>query len=229
MRNAIERLHFYGAGARVLTKSGTRACRDFQARGADGQAGYAPALGSHPDDAFGATVTLVDDKDSRFWEPGAALPEERMEGLREAHRRGIPTWINMMPVIDPEQSLEIIRRTHEYVDLYLVAGMRAPCQAELEQFEWIAFADRVVELCRQLEVPCLVGPGDDSAEVVVFGETMTLAAMWEQAEAAMSEQVWRKMCSANRPQWRLRLYRPWTAARLRANLKDRCLRQWGLW
>ncbi len=84
-KRAIAELHRRGVGVRIITKGGMRACRDFQAPGADGQGRYAPALGAHPDDAFGATVTLVDEKDSAHWEPGAAPPAERMEGLRAAH------------------------------------------------------------------------------------------------------------------------------------------------
>ena len=165
MRNAIERLHFYGVSARVLTKSGTRAVRDFD------------LLGSHPDDAFGATLSFLDEKQSRHWEPGAALPEERIAGLEEAHKRGIPTWINVAPVIDPEQALEVIRQTHEFCDLYWVAGMGvgATCRAELEQFYWPTFADKVVRLCRKYETPVGVGYGDDSTKMGVdaAGETVT--------------------------------------------------------
>jgi hypothetical protein len=231
-RQAIAQLHHYGVGARILSKAGTRPCRDFQAPGANGRAGYAPALGSHPDDAYGATVTLVDDKDSRHWEPGAALPAERMEGLREAYRRGIPTWINVAPVIDPEQALEVIRQTHEFCDLYWVAGMGvgATCRAELEQFYWPTFADKVVRLCRKYETPVGVGYGDDSTKMGVdaAGETVTEKMMWERMDSAMTDELWRQQCSKQKPQWRLALWQPWTAARLRADLEVRCVRQCGL-
>jgi hypothetical protein len=219
MRNAIERLHFYGVSARVLTKSGTRAVRDFD------------LLGSHPDDAFGATLSFLDEKQSRHWEPGAALPEERIAGLEEAHKRGIPTWINVAPVIDPEQALEVIRKTHKFCDLYWVAGMSAMSTPAClsEPLDWLEFADKVVSLCRELEVPCGVGYGDDSAKVLVAGETMTANAMWERIDSAMTEELWRQTCSEQRPHWELALRRPWTATRLRADFKVRCVRQWGLW
>ena len=37
--------------------------------------------------------------------------------------RGIRTWVSLEPVIDPEQSIELIKQTHEFVDLYKVGKL----------------------------------------------------------------------------------------------------------
>jgi DNA repair photolyase len=62
---------------RILTKGGTKAVKDFDLYG--------------PDDEFGCTLTTNNDSDSRKNEPGAALPGDRIEALKEAHKRGIRT------------------------------------------------------------------------------------------------------------------------------------------
>jgi DNA repair photolyase len=47
-----------------------------------------------PSDWFGVTLTFDNDTDSRKWEPGAALPGDRIAALKEAHNRGIRTWVS---------------------------------------------------------------------------------------------------------------------------------------
>jgi len=46
---------------------------------------------------YGATLTFIDRGDSLKWEPGAALPDERMLALKEAKKRGIKTWVSLEP------------------------------------------------------------------------------------------------------------------------------------
>ena len=90
----------------ILTKAGGRSTRDFDLL--DSSCWY------------GATLTFTSDKDSKTWEPGAALPGERMDALKEAKRRGISTWASLEPVIDPAQSLELLEMTYEYVDHFKI-------------------------------------------------------------------------------------------------------------
>ena len=56
-------------------------------------------------------------------EPGAASPSDRAKALRLAHSLGIRTWVSLEPVIKPEDTLALIRCTHEYVDLYKVGKL----------------------------------------------------------------------------------------------------------
>jgi hypothetical protein len=41
----------------------------------------------------------------------------------KAHEQGIPTWASLEPVIDPEQTLGLIRRSYDYVDEYKIGKL----------------------------------------------------------------------------------------------------------
>lgn len=74
------------------------------------------AFGDHI--KVGATLTFQDWEKSAKWEPGAASPESRKECLSILHDEGIITWASFEPVIEPDESLAMIRDTLEYVDEY---------------------------------------------------------------------------------------------------------------
>ena len=44
----------------------------------------------------------------------------RIEALRAFHERGIFTWVSLEPTLDVEASIDIIKKTHNFVDLYKV-------------------------------------------------------------------------------------------------------------
>jgi pyruvate-formate lyase-activating enzyme len=122
-RRAIELLHEHGMFVEVLTKGGMRAVRDFDLLG--------------PGDAFATTLTFLDERRSRAWEPNAALPDDRIRAIREAHELGIPTWASLEPVLDRFETLEIIRETAEVVDLFKVGLLNysaAPTAVDWGQF-----------------------------------------------------------------------------------------------
>jgi DNA repair photolyase len=106
-RKSLEVLIEHGLGICTLTKGGTRSLRDLD-------------LFRSSRDAFASTLTSLDDSFSRKWERGAALPGDRIAALRAFHEAGIFTWVSLEPTIDTASSLQIIRETHEYVDLYKV-------------------------------------------------------------------------------------------------------------
>jgi len=108
-REAIKILKRYKMRVAVLTKGGYRAVRDFDLL--------------TPQDKFGCTLTFVRTEDSALFEPFAASPNERLATLMEANKKGIPTWASLEPVIDPEQTLELIRRSYTYVDEYKVGKL----------------------------------------------------------------------------------------------------------
>ncbi|GAH60074.1 unnamed protein product, partial [marine sediment metagenome] len=72
---------------------------------------------------IGATLTFIEEKDSRHWEKDASLPEDRFKTLEKLKEMGIMTWVSLEPVIDPEQTLRIIDRTHSFVDQYKVGKL----------------------------------------------------------------------------------------------------------
>jgi DNA repair photolyase len=133
-RETILILHEYGHAVHILTKGGSRALRDIDRLGAR--------------DAFATTLTLLDDDGSLRWEPGAALPSDRIATIREYHAAGIPTWVSLEPVLNPAIALEIIRRTHEFVDLFKVGRWNYHPDAKL--IDWATFAGDAVALLESL-------------------------------------------------------------------------------
>jgi len=108
-REAIRILKRHGFDVEVLTKGGRRALRDLDL--------FTAA------DAFATTLTLLDDDTSLEWEPNAAPPSDRIATIQEFHAAGIPTWVSLEPVLDPEVALEIIHQTCGFVDLYKVGKL----------------------------------------------------------------------------------------------------------
>ena len=141
-RRTIEILHNAGLAVAILTKGGFLASRDFD-------------LLTH-NDCFGVTLTFLDPKRSREWEPGAALPTDRMQSLDAAKNRGISTWVSLEPVIDPAESLALIETTFPYVDVFKVGTLNyanklpPELQAQVKGIDWPKFARDVVKLLDDL-------------------------------------------------------------------------------
>ncbi|KKM21551.1 hypothetical protein LCGC14_1634300 [marine sediment metagenome] len=131
-RGAIEILKSNGLRVSILTKGGSRAQRDFDLL--------------ESDDAFGTTLTLLDEDKSRKWEPQAASPSDRIDTIIKAHSLGIPTWVSLEPVIDPQATLDIIEATHGFVDEYKIGVMN---YVKMD-IDWAEFARRVVALLDKL-------------------------------------------------------------------------------
>lgn len=135
-RQAIKILHDNEVSVRILTKGGKRSERDFD------------LLSARPDLSFyGATLTFLDDGLSKTWEPGAALPGSRLAALKKAHTMGISTWVSLEPVIDVEQTLAIIKRTHKYVDKYGIGKWHYDARAK--NIDWRDFGYRAIEVCKK--------------------------------------------------------------------------------
>jgi len=124
-RLAIETLHRYDVPVMILTKGGRRAEQDFDLLRAG--------------DQFGVSLTLIDDAQSQRWEPGAALPAERIVSLITAHDRGIKTWASLEPIIDYGQTVRLIRLTAPVVDHYKVGKMNHMPGADLHDWKSIGF------------------------------------------------------------------------------------------
>ncbi len=133
-REAIKILHAFGFSVCVLTKGGTRALRDLSL--------------FTPRDAFATTLTLLDPHESRKWEPGAAEPEDRLAAIRAFHQRDVPTWVSLEPVLDPDVSLQIVRETHEFVDVFKVGTLNYHPHAKT--IDWRHFARDAVTTLESL-------------------------------------------------------------------------------
>lgn len=127
-----------GFGFCTLTKGGTRALRDID-------------LFRRDRDAFACTLTSLNDRFSRKWERKAAAPADRIRALRAFHERGIFTWVSLEPTLDVDASLQIIRATHGFVDLYKV-GQANYVPTITKITDWHDYTLRVVDVCHALGV-----------------------------------------------------------------------------
>jgi DNA repair photolyase len=130
-REVLQLLQAHGLSICTLTKGGRRALRDIDL--------FRPGR-----DAFACTLTSLDDSFSLKWEPDAALPGDRLETLRIFHDVGIFTWVSLEPVLDTAATLEIIRRTHTFVDLYKVG--RANYISLTKTANWKEFTADVLQV-----------------------------------------------------------------------------------
>jgi DNA repair photolyase len=97
-------------------------------------------------DEFGMSLTYSDLHDSSYYERQAASPLDRIRTLKMAKRFGIPTWASIEPVIDPDQTLELIRLSHEFVDHYKVGKINY----KQSDVDWKRFASEVIGLLESL-------------------------------------------------------------------------------
>jgi len=141
-RSVLKTFRAYDHPFLILTKGGMLAAKDYDLYG--------------PNDEFGVTLTFDNDVDSLQWEPGAALPADRIAALKEAHSRGIPTRVSCEPVIDPAQTLNLIESTYEFVDFFWVGKLNH--NAKLERtINWLKFRNDAEALLQR----CGKQPGKD--------------------------------------------------------------------
>lgn len=135
-RETIEVLIEHGLAFCTLTKGGRRALRDLDL--------FRPNR-----DAFASSLTLLNDADSAKWEAGAALPGDRIKTLERFQAAGVFTWVSLEPVIKVEDTLEIIRRTHSFVNLYKVG--RVNYSTLTGRIDWRDFTARVLDVLAKTE------------------------------------------------------------------------------
>ena len=132
-RRTVETLINYNLPFTILTKGGLRAVRDFN------------LLENYNKCRFGISIVFTDQANANYWEPGAATIAERIETIKEAHSRGIATWISLEPVIDPKQALDLIHMLHPYVGQWKVGKINHNKKVE-DTVDWIRFRDDVTAL-----------------------------------------------------------------------------------
>ncbi len=136
-RAVLCRLIDWGQPFNILTKGGTRACGDFD------------LLESYSAVRFGTSLVFWDQESVDYWEPGAASIKNRIEAIERAKAMGIPTWVSLEPVIDPDQALRLIKEIHGIVDHWWVGKINRYKAAE-RKVDWVAFTARVEGLLQQL-------------------------------------------------------------------------------
>lgn len=130
-QKVLELFKAYSQPVQVLTKSGMKAARDFHL--------YKKT------DSFAVSLTLYDESASLKWEPGAALPADRIASLRKAKEKGIKTWVSFEPVIDPEQVYKLYDKTKGFVDLYKIGKLNH----YKNETDWKAFGLKMIEMCER--------------------------------------------------------------------------------
>lgn len=143
-RMALEILRDNRIPVAILTKGGERCLQD---RDIFAQFGRSIMVG--------ATLTTLNGARAAAVEPGAAPPRERIDALQTLHEAGVQTWVSLEPVLDPEDTLEIIARTAGFVDRYKVGKVSA-FPDHFGAVDWPRFYSRVVEALRATGKPFYV-------------------------------------------------------------------------
>ena len=87
---------------------------------------------------LGITLTFIDDEQRQKWEPNASTVDDRIEIIKNAHKAGLYTWVSLEPVIDPEQTLHLIRKIHKYVHYWKVGKLNHMKEYE-QAVDWRKF------------------------------------------------------------------------------------------
>lgn len=140
-RQALEIMASSNLKVAVLTKGGMLPSRDF------------PLL-AKMDAEFATTLTTDEEKESISWEPGAALPLERIESLFAAKRYGLKTWVSFEPVINPDAVLRLIDKTAQVVDFYKVGKLNHHKLSK--EIDWTLFRKRVVAKLEKIGKPYML-------------------------------------------------------------------------
>jgi DNA repair photolyase len=101
---------------------------------------------------IGATLTFDNRKDSLEWEPEASTPEERLNFLKVLYENNIKTWASFEPVIIPEQSLNMMGKSIEFVDLYKIGKINNYNGID-KTIDWKEFLSKTVNIMRSNEKP----------------------------------------------------------------------------
>lgn len=96
---------------------------------------------------IGSTLTFDNEKDSKHWESGAALPNERIKALRYFSENGIMTWASFEPVIIPEQSLNLLNQVSKFID-HVKIGKINNYKGIDKNIDWAKFIFESVRICR---------------------------------------------------------------------------------
>jgi DNA repair photolyase len=134
-RWTLQVLQEHNVPVAILTKAGNRIAKDIDVIGKFGNRIQ-----------VGASLTFYDEDDSRKWEPGAAMPLERVEALRYVHGCGIATFASFEPVIDPAQSLRLMEIAMPYVDTFKIGKLNRHPGAE--GVDWAAFLETAMGILR---------------------------------------------------------------------------------
>lgn len=133
----LEILNFYNHKVAILTKGGKRCLNDLE---------LFKKFGNRI--KIGATLTFDNDKDSKIWESGAALPLERLETLETLSNNNIITWASFEPVINTKQSLNLLQKVTKFID-HVKIGKINNYKGLDKNIDWSMFIYEAVKIMRE--------------------------------------------------------------------------------
>ena len=121
----------------ILTKGGLRSIPDM-----DKYEKYSKA-------SYGVTLNTLNDNTRKKYEPDAACIDDRIQALRNAHEKGIKTWVSVEPVYDANEALYMINEVNSLVDIFKVGKLNHFPEIE-KNVDWKRFGTLAVELLERL-------------------------------------------------------------------------------
>jgi DNA repair photolyase len=136
-RRVLEMLLEYQIPVSILSKGGLQVLDDLEI-----------ILKFGPNIQIGGSLTFSTDENRIKWERTSSPVHERFEALRILHENGVRTWASIEPVIIPEESLEIMDITHEYVDGFKIGKLNKLSKQEAK-VDWAKFLVEAVGKMRK--------------------------------------------------------------------------------
>lgn len=137
-REALPILLEYKMPTAILTKGGSRCLRDI-----DLFIKFGESI------KVGQSLVTIHNQEI---EPCASPLQDRIDTFKELKSNGVRTWCSLEPVIFPDQTLELIDLTHEWVDEYRVGQLNAFTNDKYKQIKeninWAKFLKEVVAKLR---------------------------------------------------------------------------------
>ena len=136
-RQVLEILLKHRCKVAILSKGGSRVLRDLD------------LILKFPagNIKYGTTLTFYNDNLRKNHEPMAASVSDRLETLEKIHTQGIKTFASIEPVMDPQESLNIIAASLPFVNQYKIGKLNHDKKIE-DSICWPKFLERALGIIR---------------------------------------------------------------------------------
>jgi len=99
---------------------------------------------------LGVSLCFIKDESRQEWEPYASPVEDRIRLIKEAHKRGITTWVSVEPVIYPGEAIEVMKTLMPYVDVWKVGKLNHNKALE-KKVNWYKFLKETLSVLHDRE------------------------------------------------------------------------------
>lgn len=139
-RKVLEILNKYKHKVAILTKSGSKVMKDI-----DTFKSFGDRI------KVGQSLTFDNDIDSFKWEPGAAMPSDRVFAIEYLASEGIKTWASFEPTIIPEQSINLLSQVSKFID-HVRIGKINNFNGIDKDINWYSYIKKSVYICRSNDI-----------------------------------------------------------------------------